>query len=770
MDNSAIKLLVRKPTLPSGQAAMLDVQAQSNQPYAPVQSSAVQTQEGALTESSAPVGGQVFSLVGPKLSAIPVAISPDISKTVADIKTVAGDKLPAKLPIPGGQLPGMLPKLRLSDPVVNVPEPFEARRSGAWYSVLGASLPEVLRAIDPVFAQEYERAGRTWSVASNCAVADGDSLSTRYQKLRIQTCSVLEFGATARPAAIVQHYADLDAARQWFNYAYALATDDVLIATLDAVNPKSGRWDDDRGAEPVGFLAQVRYARAITEAIANGYNALNIPWANDPIARGLWRDYLAGQDSGSDTSVSTDYNAGQFFRKDRDAERLNSNLARAILKARNSNAGAIPAALVELVARVTPQQDRHPIRFYFSAGVMLTAITSDDGSPYYASRAVNRGFATTSLSDNRRTGPWSSRHEVLALADVSRSNVTDDRYAVRLANVERFEEYQNDWYANRSSTDRVRRDWGLASAPEYTDWRAFSYDTWTAEQSEEEISAVAPMRWYLNWLREWAKSLTVTTPMVSDALLPDCPVPQQRSPQTRNGVPRRDVTRILVDSLSWASDLNMRWVRALGDRAFNDALALSLQDQVSASVPEPNRTVTLIGETVGGTARLVGDALLPGVGSLIGSGVSAITTLIARLIPEPQRLRFGRDDLGRPKPSFERLALDGSIRDGQLPTFSMVPPGYCRRLGVDPATTLGSSLCGVSAGGTTGSGDTGLDFGNGSGTGGTGGAANPTPTPDSSLPKIALAVAVVVAVIFAVRAMSNSGQSSSIQTKGRGSR
>jgi hypothetical protein len=600
-------------------------------------------------------------------------------------------------------VPGKVPTPHLSDPFVLLPEALSPRRSGSWYSVLGAAVPEALRGIAPVFPGQTERTGRSWGVSATCApVPDGDSSTTRFTKLRIQTCSVAEFGGTARPAAIVQHYADLDAARQWFNYAYALASSNEIIAALDEVNPRTGRWDDQGGAEPIGFLAQVRYVRAITEAIANGYNALNIPWNNDPIARGLWRDYFAGQDSASDTSVSSDYNAGQFFRKDRDAERLNSNWARAILKARNSNAGAIPAALSKLVADVTPQQDRHPIRFYFSAGVMLVSMTSDDTSPYYASRTTNRGFATSALSDNRATGPWSSRHEAIAWPEASRDNIGQERFAVRIANVERFEEYQGDWYANRNGVDRVRRDWGISSGPEYTDWRAFTYDTWTALQPEEEISATAPLRWYMNFLREWTKSLTTTTPMGSDDLLPGLPLPLQRSPQTRGGIPRRDVTRVLVDSLSWASDLNMRWVRALGDSNFNAALAASLQDQVSASVPEPNRTVTLIGETVGGVGSIIGNALVPGVGSIIGSGVSAVTSLVARLIPEQSRLRFGRDDLGRPKPSFERLALDGSIRDGQLPTFGALPPGYCRRLGVNAANVLGSSLCGVSAGGLPG--------------------------------------------------------------------
>lgn len=738
MDNKAIKLLVRRP---------MDTSSESV-PHAPSDQNVSSPQQGKVEFLASGLSGGSPIVDASK---IPSVIRDEGNKSLTD-------RLPPKLPV-SPVIPGTLPQPRLSDPVIELPADLAPRRSGSWYSVLGQTVPAQLRAIPRLFALDSERTGRSWGVSATCApVADGDSLSTRFVKLRVQTCSVSQFGGQAQPAAIVQHYADLDAARQWFNYAYALATDDTLIAALDEVNPRTGRWDNDGSAEPIGFIAQVRYVRAITEAIANGYNALNIPWNNDPIARGLWRDWFAGQDSASDTSVSSDYNSGQFFRKNRDAERLNSNWARAILKARNSNAGAIPAALSQLIANVTPQQDRHPIRFYFSAGVMLVSLTSDDASPYYASRTTNRGFATTALSDNRATGPWSSRHEAIAWPDANRDNIGQERFAVRLANVESTPEYQSDWYANRNGTDRIRRDWGISSGPEYTDWRAFSYDTWTALQPEEEISSTAPLRWYLNFLREWTKSLTTTAPMVSDEPLPGIPVPTQRSPQTSGGVPRRDVGRILVDSISWASDLNLRWVRALGDAAFNTALAATLQDQVSASVPEPNRTVTLIGEVIGGVGQIAGNALVPGVGSLIGSGVTAITSLVARLIPEPSRLAFGRDDLGRPKPSFERLALDGSIRDGQVPTFAAVPPGYCRRLGPDPSKTLGSVLCGASAGGLgVGSVGGNINIANdGGGATGFPGTLEPPLFSPAVKWTAALAVIVIVALVLKSRASTNS--------------
>ena len=689
---------------------------------------------------------------------------------------------------PSGAKKGVI---RFGAPQPNIPAAYQPLRSGLYYSVRStnavpffgmfdalarqlqaailrargdvspeaeapidvSTFPSSLRAIPPVYAQQPETTGRKYGVSATCAM-ESTSDAVQFEKYRVKTCSLLEFGARARPAAIVQHYADLDVARRWFEYAFALATDDTIIASLDAVNPKTGRWDDNGGAEPIGFLAQVRYVRAIAEAIANGYNALNIPWLNDPIARGLWRDYFAGQDSGSDTSVTTDYNSGHFFSKNRDAERLNSNLVRAFIKARNSNAGAIPSSLSALVARVVPQQDRHPIRFYSSAGVMLTAITATEGSPYYASRAINRGFATASLSDNRATSAFTSRHEVLESPDLSRDNVRDPRFAVRLANVDNTEVYNADWYANRNDPDRVRRDWGIASGAEYTDWRAFSYDTWITG-GEEEISATAPLRWYLQWLREWAKSLTVTQPMVSDGRVEGCPVPSQRSPQTQAGIPRRDAVRILVDALSWSSDLNMRWVRALGERSFEEALLRSVEDQVSASVPEPNRTVTLVGETIGGIGGGIGNMLMPGVGSVIGAGVSAITSLIARLIPEPVRLSFGRDDLGRPKPSFERLALDGSIRTGQKPAFNRVPPGYCRSRTADPAVMLESRLCGSSAG-ATGLEDELLplppmpDGGE---------LPPPVPTTSSIAPMIVLVVLVAIAAAFAMRRKAPAGRS-----------
>jgi len=103
-----------------------------------------------------------------------------------------------------------------------------------------------------------------------------------------------------------------------------------------------------------------------------------------------------------------------------------------------------------------------------------------------------------------------------------------------------------------------------------------------------------------------------------------------------------------------------------------------------------------------------------------------------------------------------------------LPTFSLLPPGYCRRLGANATEPLGSVLCGASAGGTT---DTHLpdthlpdqEDPN----------RHTTTTDESSLSatKVLLALGIVVVLVLAIRAFTaNKQQRSSNQTTARGSR
>lgn len=94
---------------------------------------------------------------------------------------------------------------------------------------------------------------------------------------------------------------------------------------------------------------------------------------------------------------------------------------------------------------------------------------------------------------------------------------------------------------------------------------------------------------------------------------------------------------------------------------------------------QPNRVIGAVSSATSSIGTAVGTALLPGVGSLIGVGIDTIGKILAAAIPEYVCDGYGRDDLGRAKPIFERTYLSGDPERGVKPSFSVsLPFGFCR--------------------------------------------------------------------------------------------
>jgi hypothetical protein len=91
--------------------------------------------------------------------------------------------------------------------------------------------------------------------------------------------NVINAGRT--PGSVVLHWMDPQLATVWFKYAAWLARGSLAAASRSAPLP-----DPD-----------VRYYGGIDgvfAALMYGYNALNVPWFVDPVARLLWRKYVSG--------------------------------------------------------------------------------------------------------------------------------------------------------------------------------------------------------------------------------------------------------------------------------------------------------------------------------------------------------------------------------------------------------------------------------------------------------------------------------------------
>jgi hypothetical protein len=89
--------------------------------------------------------------------------------------------------------------------------------------------------------------------------------------------------------SIVYHWASPVRAHAWWAFARALLNDNARIQALNApINTTN------KNANRAQSVAQYTFVLSVMQAIANGYNCLNLVWHNDPLARALYRKWIAG--------------------------------------------------------------------------------------------------------------------------------------------------------------------------------------------------------------------------------------------------------------------------------------------------------------------------------------------------------------------------------------------------------------------------------------------------------------------------------------------
>jgi hypothetical protein len=91
-----------------------------------------------------------------------------------------------------------------------------------------------------------------------------------------------------RAGAHIFHWADPARAIGWFQEAKRLLNDNARLASINA--PKLTNINENKAQA----AAQFQYMLEVVQAIARGYNQLNIVWWNDPAARDSYRTHVSG--------------------------------------------------------------------------------------------------------------------------------------------------------------------------------------------------------------------------------------------------------------------------------------------------------------------------------------------------------------------------------------------------------------------------------------------------------------------------------------------
>lgn len=447
----------------------------------------------------------------------------------------------------------------------------------------------------------------------------------------------------------VKHFADVQVASMWAQYANALANDPVKLEVLDSVDPASGQ----QGL--AFFLAQHDYVFDCFHSIAQFFNSLNIPWYTHPQSRDLYRKWMAGRLSGGDSVLfnqRSDYNEDHWFTKTHWTDERNPLRLRPLLKSpvADDRYGIIPRLARDAWNRFGSkpgENERFPIDFKIRAGIGLNKLDGnwrvDDADPPidYQDNVINEAFVIPFALDFN------------AIIQTGRKNVASLPESEIVRRLLKFKNYvpaidvDSGGVVGGSTGFRVGK---------ISDWRTYAWDD-RVHFAVVPWQVATPLRVYLEWAAEWARMLASTTPET-----------------------------VLTDSRVSVVRTNWQWTEALGPDGFNRAAATSeTRADREGRGSDVLTAVSALTDAASGT--------IPVVGNIIGGVVSGGLSLINQFVRSGSPRSTARDDLGRWKPRFERAYLGGDplstvAADGvplhRVPTL----PGFCRQRAVIPPSTL----------------------------------------------------------------------------------
>lgn len=435
----------------------------------------------------------------------------------------------------------------------------------------------------------------------------------------------------------VAHFADLEVARNWAQYAKALANDEYKLAILNYISPNAGQ----AGLEY--FIAQHEYVYDCFHAIAQFFNSLNIPWYTHPASRDLYRRWLAGRFAGGDSVLfnpRTDYNEQHWYSKafltdERDPLRIRPLLTSPTPDERY---GIIPREIREKWNRFGSkpgENDQFPIEFRQRAGIALKKLDGrwllpDNDAPVdYQDNVLNEAFVIPfSLDFNA----------IIATGRAEPATLPRDRMLDFIARLDGGDVIDEDRWGNTASVShRIGR---------VSDWRTYAWDD-RISFGFPPWQAAAPLEMYLRWAREWADIIAAADP-----------------------------AQVLSDSRVNVIRTNFQWTESLGPEGFNRAA--STADTRAEREGKGSDVLSAVSALTGVTSSAI-----PVVGSIIGGVVSGGLNLINQFVRTGPPRSTSRDDLGRWKPKFERAYLGGdplsTVPAEGVPLHRVATlPGFCR--------------------------------------------------------------------------------------------
>lgn len=462
--------------------------------------------------------------------------------------------------------------------------------------------------------------------------------------------------------SLLEQWADPTRSVGWIREANRLLRDNARIASLDApVNRQ------DRTANANQANAQYQYVREIVTAIAHVYNLLNLVWWNDPDARRLYRQYIAGppaiENIGSTNTPNRsvfeqipDYNPN-WYTKDYSFPtanylsngwgQLQSNALR-----QADHAGAKPGTRFAISALIlmAPTTALNPGQAVEMASAVYN--TPMVRMKYAQSCSFPLSAADSSVGSGGNFSGFGGR-----LGSVAQQAATQPATLVSFPwdlqcqeTSTSYTAYSSDGYGN--SPHAIMPD-GTELPKGFDDWRAAyygpMYNGWTG------TVVTAPLRDYLVWLQAWAASLAART------------LPQ-----------------IIQDTRAFTVYQNSMTIKYNGTTV-QQAIAsiVNTNADIEAQKHARSAEATVTSGFLLGAAGVASS--VPGAGTVaavILGAAAAVVSVVDMLITKGTK-GHGRDDLGRYKLQLERAWLSGdpTALDAQtgapiLPSSEAVdPPG-----------------------------------------------------------------------------------------------
>lgn len=392
------------------------------------------------------------------------------------------------------------------------------------------------------------------------------------------------------------HWAAPGPAWVWFKEAKRLLEDREAIARLDApVNTQDARANASQA------LAQFNYVLQIVSAISRGYNLLNIVAWNDPIARQLYRYWIAGPPEmfGQNSSEAvfdqaSDYNPNWY-----------------------TGTQHLPMASMsggKLQQTALRQTSTQPGGFFFpSALVVMTSV-----------QPVGNGLTVENSAAVRNSPFVQNEYSTYCQGQVD----FPISYACGMQGARVV-------FGGPASVDPA---WAFRAVMPDGSVLPYMLDDWRAAYAGSfyggrEGGVAAPLRSYLQYFSTWV-----------------------------NGILSRTPYQVIQDSRAFVVYQNSRTITLNGGTDVAIGQILRTDQDVYAQMHTPNSSLDaaaaaapLLGTAIGAAAGGIGAPL----GAVIGGAVGAVIKIVNLSIPGDVR-GHGRDDLGRYKLRFERGWLSGN--------------------------------------------------------------------------------------------------------------